>query len=217
MIYEFPAEDAPIRQGDIFVGLPRVDISLNRLPIVDENGEQLEVSWTDVAKEGKPVTAILAARPVSAIVVSQDCDARRAPDITLCEIRDFRDVEGKAEATKEPSSWMSILTQQARINQKWFYLPPDSQVGFTAKMGVDFCVALRVQREELEGFRSLRTGRLNEVAEAHFRERIAEFYRRYPYDEWYPLNSEEFAVYRKKHTDAEPYSWQHPLSATEKL
>jgi hypothetical protein len=33
MIYEFPDTSIPIRQGDIFVGLPRVDISLNKVVV----------------------------------------------------------------------------------------------------------------------------------------------------------------------------------------
>jgi len=75
-------------------------------------------------------------------------------------------------------------------------------------MAVDFLVTLRVRRLELESLRSLRKGRLNPVADEHFRERIAEFSRRYPYDEWYPLNREEFDVYRAEYPDAEPFPWQ---------
>jgi hypothetical protein len=41
MIYDFPDKSAPIRQGDIFVGLPRIDISLNRVLIVGETGERM--------------------------------------------------------------------------------------------------------------------------------------------------------------------------------
>ena len=31
MIYEYPGLDVSIRQGDIFVGLPRVEVSLGRV------------------------------------------------------------------------------------------------------------------------------------------------------------------------------------------
>jgi hypothetical protein len=100
------------------------------------------------------------------------------------------------------------LTRQARINQKWFYLPPDAKVGFADKMGVDFRVTLRIPRTDLEQLRSFRTGRLNDVADEHFRERLAEFFRRYPYDEWYALDESEMSAYRNDYSDAEPFPWQ---------
>ncbi len=41
MIYEFPNLTDPIRQGDIFIGLPRIEISLSSIVIVEESGERL--------------------------------------------------------------------------------------------------------------------------------------------------------------------------------
>jgi len=81
-------------------------------------------------------------------------------------------------------------------------------------MAVDFTVTLRVPRAELEELRSLRRGRLNPVADEHFRERIAEFFRRYPYDEWYPLNQEELEAYRREYPDTPPFPWQNIQSST---
>ena len=60
--------------------------------------------------------------------------------------------------------------------------------------------------------RSLRHGRLNATAEEHFRERIGEFFRRYPYDEWYALDKEEMAEYRKEYSDAESFQWQNVVA-----
>jgi len=148
-----------------------------------------------------------------AIVATQDCDALRSPDITLCEIREFREVERKSKETTAAKKWKDILTQHARINQKWFYLPPDDQIGFDKKMAVDFLVTIRVPREDLEEIRSLRRGRLNKMADEHFRERLTEFFRRYPYDEWYPLNKEEFAEYKKEYPDVVPFAWQQTSNA----
>lgn len=208
MIYDFPEIAAPIRQGDIFGGLPRIDFSLGRIPIVADDGEIEVRTWQDFAKREEPVTAIVSLRPVLAIVASQDCDTQRAPDITLCEIRAFRDVERKSQETKSPKKWVNIITQHARINQKWFYLPPDPRIGFDDKMAVDFMVCLRVPRVDLENFRNLRIGRLNYVADEHFRERISEFFRRYPYDEWYSLSSEELEAYRQEYPEVKPFAWQ---------
>lgn len=207
MIYEFPDEGEPICQGDIFIGVPRVDISLQEVLLADAEGERV-ARWEELAGRKQPVNVIVAVRPVAAIVATQDCDALRSRDITLCEIREFRDVEGKSQNTTSPKSWKNILTQQARINQKWFYLPPDERLGLTKKTAVDFLVTIRVPRVDLERLRSLRRGRLNATADEHFRERIGEFFRRYPYDEWYALNEAEMCEYQKEYADAKPFSWQ---------
>jgi hypothetical protein len=64
---------------------------------------------------------------------------------------------------------------------------------------------------DLEAARAMRVARLVSPAIEHFRERLGEFYRRYPYDEWYPLNPDEFAAYRadkKDDPDIKPFSWQ---------
>lgn len=207
MIYEFPDISASIRQGDIFVGLPRIDISLNKVLVVGEAGESL-AKWAEIAQKGEPVNIIVPVRPVAAIVATQDCDVIRSRDITLCEIRDFRDVERKSKDTSSAKSWKNLITQHARINQKWFYLPPDTKVGFSEKMAVDFMMTLRVPRAELDKLRDLRKGRLNAIADEHFRERIGEFFRRYPYDEWYPLDQEELNAYMNEYPETRPFPWQ---------
>ena len=215
MIYEFPEQAAPIRQGDIFIGLPRVDFSLEQVLLAHESGEEI-IDWKEIAYKKESVDVIVPVRPVSSIVITQDCDAIRSRDITLCEIREFRDVEKKSKNTSSPKSWKNILTQHARINQKWFYLPPSEELEFSEKMAVDFPVTIRVSREELENFRSLRRGRINDISNEHFRERISEFFRRYPYDEWYALDEEEMAAYRKEYPDVEPFKWQMNKERTHK-
>lgn len=207
VIYDFPSIDDPIRQGDIFHAIPRIEISLDGIVIPGEGGSII-TKWVDVYEEGTTLSIVVPAQPVTAIIASQDCDARNGRDITLCEIRAFRDVELKSKDTQKPDKWKNIITQHARMNQKWFYLPPDDSLGFEEKMAVDFRTTLRVPRVELEGLRNLRIGRLNTIAEEHFRERIAEFFRRYPYDEWYALNREELEHYTKEYPETEPFPWQ---------
>ena len=149
MIYDPVDVKEPLRQGDVFVGLPRIDISLDSVLLVDESGER-QVSWKDIHLSQDPITAIVPIRSVAAIVATQDCDAGRSPDITLCEIRNFKDVEGKSRDTTKAKAWKNILTQHARINQKWFYPPPDASVGFAEKMAADFLVTIRLPRKDLE-------------------------------------------------------------------
>jgi hypothetical protein len=208
VIYDFPPEDEPLRQGDIFASLPRIDFWLPDLKILDDEGNFTQAHWQELSTHSKGYKALVAISPVPAILVTQDCDVIRAPDLTFCEIRRFVEVESKAKQTTSAKSWMSIITQHARLNLKWFYLPPDPQIGFTEKMAVDFMITLRVPREDVEKLMSLRKGRLNKIAYEHFRERLSEFFRRYAYDEWYPLNQEEFAAYRKDKGDVEPFPWQ---------
>lgn len=210
MIYEFPDTSMHLSQGDIFIGLPRVDMSLNKVLIVSETGERI-AKWAEIAAKGEPVNIIVPVRPVAAIVATQDCDAVRSRDITLCEIRNFKDVERKSKDATSAKSWKNLITQHARINQKWFYLPPDDRVGFSEKMAVDFMVTLRVPRGELEELRDFRKGRLNPLADEHFRERIGEFFRRYPYDEWYPLDQDELKAYTTEYPDTKPFPWQETV------
>lgn len=208
MIYEYPDAAKPVRQGDIFVGLPRIDISLREIPIIGADGETDLLGWREIVETGRPVTAVLGLCPVAGIVATQDCDASRARDITLCEVRRFQEVERKSADTSKPRSWKNLLTQHSRINLNWFYLPPDERIGFEEKMAVDFMVTMRVAREELEELRDLRRGRLNPIADEHFRERTSEFFRRYPYDEWYSLDKEELQAYMHEYPDARPFPWQ---------
>jgi len=105
---------------------------------------------------------------------------------------------------------MSLITQHSRGNLKWFYLPSDHRIGFDVPMAADFLSVLRVSRAYLEqNVAILRVGRLNTVADEHLRERLSEFFRRYPYDEWYPLDKTEFEEYRRNKAEPiQPYPWQ---------
>ena len=64
-------------------------------------------------------------------------------------------MERKAAHRPSREKWKDILTQHARINQKWFYLPPDERLGFADKMAVDFMGTLRVPCVEFGTFRDL--------------------------------------------------------------
>ena len=209
MIYEFPATNAPIKQGDIFESVPRIDLNLADLSVVSDK-ETLAGDWLNVASAVDPVTAIVAMRPVRAIVITQDCDTVRVDDIALCEIGSFGVIEPSAEKAKHPKGTMSLITKHSRLNLKWFYLPPDPQIGFTGRMAVDLHSVLRVSRMYLEqNLPRLRRGKLNQIATEHFRERLAEYFRRYPYDEWYPLDKAEFEEYQHSKTETiEPFPWQ---------
>jgi len=206
LIYEFPGAEDPIRQGDIFSALPRVEVSLGSITVVEDEGSR-ETSWPDLDGLTTPIVAAFPLKPVPAIVITQDCDAVRAVDISLCEIKLFRAVEGKAR--------QRIIIQHSRQNFKWFYLPPDPMVGFEDKMAVDFSSTIRLPREELESLKSLRRGRLNSTGREHFRHRLGYYFTRYAFDEWYALSDEELAIYETEvGGPVDPHPWQKVRAGT---
>ncbi len=212
MIYEKTANSDPIRQGDIFVYMPRIDFDLESLPVVSDDADLVQNNWVDLTKGSSNdlITSLVAIRPVMAIVITQDCDAARIDDIALCEIIPFEKVEPNIKNTKYPQNTWKVITKNSRINLKWFYLPQEQSIGFKERMAVDFQSVLRVSRTFLEKhLERFRIARLNEVANQHFRERISEYFRRYPYDEWYSLDKHEFEEYRKaKPEPIDPFPWQ---------
>lgn len=212
MIYDIPNQDEPIRQGDIFFGIPKVDIEFAAgLPTIgpSPDNDLTKTPWDTIAKRDEPTPAVLPVIAVPAIVASQDCDARWGVSITLCEIKEFPQVEADA-ATAKLSGMVKIITRHARSKLKWFYLPPDKRIGFNNRMAVDFFSTIRVLREDLEKLIDMRKGCLKQVARDHFRERIAHFYQRYAYNEWYPLSKEEMEIYSKDNQvqPSERYDWQ---------
>jgi hypothetical protein len=214
VIYESVEPTAPVRQGDIFLRIPRIDVNLSRLVAISPTSGPLIGSWKVFERNDEPTTIAATVRPVIGVVISQDCDASRSEDISFCEARRFGLVDGKAKdfATLKAKARQSILTTHSRVNQKWFYMPTDAAFSITEPMAVDFRIPIRVLRENVEEMRATnRVGRLNEVAYAHFRERISEFFRRYPHDEWYALTSDELAEYpAAKAGLADPFPWQSP-------
>lgn len=206
MIYEYPSSENPIKQGDIFIGLPCIDFSLKEISLVENEGTKI-VSWDSIAEKDEPFALLCGGRVTNAIVISQDCDASNSLHISLCEIVPFKTIDKGTKDWNSPSRWSKHLTQHARINQKWFYLPPDNSI-FSEKMAVDFRSPFRLRREDLLTFIHRRKGRPEKDAGEHFRERISEFFRRYPYNEWYPLNKEEFTEYKKQYPDVSPYPYQ---------
>lgn len=212
MIYERPSPDDPVRQGDIFRNVPRIDVSLGKVLAFDEQEGAFEARWVDLVDRSRsqPIQAAVRIMPVQGIVITQDCDALRSRDISLCEIRPFREVYPHIADMKDtPRRWIGVITQHARANYGWFYLPKDPNIGFTKRMGTEFGTVLRVARKDLESMRTEhRVARLNQDAVAHFRERLSDFFRRYPYNEWYPLTKEEFETYKTEKGPVEPYPWQ---------
>lgn len=213
MIYQPTGADDPIKQGDIFYPVPNIILDLDNIPSINDDSSVEVKKWEDIQKF--PHSAALAVNQAWAIVASQDCDTSRAPMISFFIIKPFTTTSGNpTEFDSKPTKWwMERLTKKSKDDSgKWFYLPPDETIGFDERMVAVFQNIIQIPRESLESRKSvLRKGRLNQVADEHFRESIAQFFRRYPYNEWYPLNKDEFSEYltAKKDTgDIPPYDWQ---------
>jgi hypothetical protein len=210
MIYLTPPPAAPIQQGDIFRGVPRIDIALDSLSLLEE-GEQIETSWQDILTDdnpSQPITAVLPIRPVTAIVISQNCDNVRSPALSLCEITSY--LSATETPPKSPAKWASKIIKTITERPNLFYLPTGEHPDLAERKAVDFRSILRVLRTDLEKMRNNRIARLNEVATEHFRETLAQFFRRYPVNAWYPLNKDEFQAHAQDQQPEvlEPYSWQ---------
>ncbi len=82
MIYEFPDPTVPIRQGDIFIGLPRIDLSLEQVLLMDEEGERT-VKWEELVNQIELVNIIVPVRSVASIVPGRNtaraCLGQRLP------------------------------------------------------------------------------------------------------------------------------------------
>ncbi|MBS1991704.1 MAG: hypothetical protein JSS83_14385 [Cyanobacteria bacterium SZAS LIN-3] len=216
MIYEVPALEDDIRQGDIFLGIPDLNISLKSLSVVNgpEDAQPVIMTWEQlVSGRGQDsasfdnVGVVAAMTLVNAIVITQTCDAVRSPFITLSQIKPLASIDGTFKDLST-AKFVSRLPLQSRQNLKWFYLPPDAVLNSTERLGADFRITIRLQREDLEGLKERRVARLNEVAYEHFRERLADFFRRYAYDEWYSFNKEELVEYKIKNPASQPFKWQ---------
>lgn len=206
-VYEAIHESAPIRQGDIFHDVPRVDMSLSDMPVYVPGAEPKVSSW-DHERSQPGLKIIAQVTPVWGIVATQDCDCQWSASITLCQIDPLEEVVRDFREVKDDRNFVRKLHRQSIDNLKWLYLPPSSVVGFESRMAVDFRECVRVPTEDLLHLRHLRPARLGKVAFQHFRERLAHFFRRYPVNEWYPLNKSEFEAYKEGAGEVRPYPWQ---------
>lgn len=210
MIYEEADPGSPIRQGDIFRDIPRVDFSLKTVAAVDKEGRDHLTSWRGLIENDHRqdvIMATVAVKPVHAISISQNCDASRGEFISLCQIDEFSITTHKKPPTR-PVKWKNIIIRQAKEETRFFYLPECQSIGLNQRMAADLRLILRVPRIDLESMLHLRIGRLNKEATEHFRENLAQFFRRYPYNEWYPLTKAEYTEYLKDNSpEAKPYPW----------
>jgi hypothetical protein len=210
MIYETVSPDTPLQQGDIFSCIPKAELSLSMMAVLSKSGDAEETTWQDLVESGddRSVTAVVGVTSVMAILVSQNCDNARGEDITLCAI------EKLSDHIKDPSPNVKGYTKQILKHAegpRYFYLPKHEVSGISEPMTVDFRSAIRLRREDLLGMRrNYRRCRLNGTAYEHLRESLANFYRRYPVNDWYPLTADQVSSIAQERGIGKDdlYEWQ---------
>lgn len=213
--YNVSPEADPIRQGDIFYPVPYVTpIDLNSATYGYSEEVTAASSPWDAMKDKESLTVTLAVQPSWAIVVSQDCDVRN-PSISLCPIEPLTNLGNNLPALDKKEKWATYITRDLRNMPGVFYLPESEKIGLTEKNYVNFGKVFQLDSTSLDGKKSnLRKGRLNDDADEHFREKLANYFRRYAYEEHYPLNKEELEAYEKKRgaVVSKRFSWQKQTS-----
>jgi len=197
MIYEFPNHSEPIRQGDIFVDIPRVEFELSSTLSVLEQGDKISsISWEELVLNKKDVAAVFGVTLVPAIVVTQSCDAQRKEHVTLCEVVELTEIGSfkKRHEQNNKNKVKNLLKNERQIHN-FFYLPPDDILGFETCKSIRFSHTIRMPRNVLETIIDNRKARLNDTAYEHFREKLSNYYRRYAFNEWYMLNKDELREY----------------------
>jgi hypothetical protein len=208
--YEKLDGDQPLRQGDIFSSLPFPNISLDNVQAVSEDGYLEATNWAN-AQSKKEISATVVLEKTWGIVATQDCDATWRASISLFRIRPFEEVYGNP--IKKELGLVHALTERTCKNASWFYLPKDVDIGINDALGVNFHEIFQVQKVDLEKYINLRKGRLLPFAYEHYREAIAQYFRRYPYNEWYPFNKVQLEAYANdKKIKVEDINPKYPMN-----
>ncbi len=189
MIYKSISIGRSIQQGDIFHNLSLVRYDLNDLSVIDDNERIEQTSWTEITRDNVNIVANL--ERTYGIVMTQDCDCLRNTYISLGMIRPWR------RDITSVNKWMKAIINLNNKEPSKMYLPPDKTFNIPERMFIDFSTIFYILRENLEGLRNLRLCRLNNEALEHFREKLASYFHRYSYDEYYPLNIQEIEEYEK--------------------
>ncbi len=189
MIYEPISLEDDLRQGDLFCNLPFVYFNLDELSVFNDESSFEQTSWADLIKN--EIHILASVEKTYAIILSQDCDCLRNEFISLCIISEWNK---KYTSSKK---WMKEIIKLNKFSPSKMYLPPDISFNIEKKMYADFSLIFHIDRENLENLKNLRICRLNEDAMEHFREKVAYYFHRYAFDEFYPLDKDEMDQYEK--------------------
>jgi hypothetical protein len=195
MIFEAVAETEPIRQGDIFIGIPFCRFNLEKIPVFITSGNLAPLQWKDIDSDEVKILASL--ERADGIVLTQDCDCLRSPSISFMKIVNWE------KSFQTDKNWMNAIIELSTKKLDSFYLPIDEKWDLNERKIVEFETVFQLDRSTIKTLRNLRKCRLNQEALEHFRWKVSHFFRRYSYDEYYALASSEMDEYEIKHSESE--------------
>jgi hypothetical protein len=195
MIYDAVSEVDPIRQGDIFLDIPFFRFNLEKIPVFVTSGNLAPLQWSDITNDEVEILASL--EKADGIVLSQDCDCLRSHSISFMRIIKW---DKSCESEK---NWMNSIVELNTKKIDNFYLPINEELGLNERKIIEFATIFQLDRETLKSLKNFRRCRLNQEALEHFRWKIAHYFRRYSYDEYYPLTASEMDAYEHKNENSE--------------
>lgn len=219
-IYDEVNEDSSIKQGDIFLNLPFVLIKDSKLSTFENDLKGVEIDLGKYTyKELKDTNILVNMRVLPGIIISQNCDILRNNCLSFCAIRPLEEVDatyknGISQKRDLDKKKIDYFTKKYKSQEKYFYLPNDNRSIFLKKMAVDFSTIFQIKTEVIKQLIKGRRLTLNNIALLHFRQKISNYFMRFVYDPWYPLNREEFEAYLNNSVNdserdiTEPYDWQ---------
>jgi hypothetical protein len=209
------ANSVELGQGDIFSSLPFIEIDSPKVVELIAEGDQLVPKEIDLVNyiSSQPRETNLAVKSTlqAAIIITQNCDLLRSDYVSYCKVTRLRNVEKNMSDSQ--GKRIKFLTKTYREQAKYYYLPAEQPYGFEEDMAVDFSSIHQIKKEVLEQLLNKRTSRLNDMALDHFREKMANYFKRFAYDGWYVLNKSDFEFYLNTLEENEkvrtsPYGWQ---------
>ena len=217
-IYEELNEEISINQGDIFLNLPFVQIDDAKiLTFNGEKGVEKDLS-KHTYKDQINTKAITKLKVLPGIIISQNCDILRSEYLSFCAIRPLEEVDGTykndfAKKSDLDKKKIDYFTKKYKFQEKYFYLPIDKTKIFQTRMAVDFSTIFQVKTEVIKKLLKGRKLKLNKIASTQFRQKMSNYFLRFVYDPWYPLNKDEFEVYLdglsgSEKTRTDPCDWQ---------
>lgn len=190
--YRVPAAREPLAQGDIFDGVPIIGATLSpafQFLETDTPGifSAKNIALVEIA-EGMLLAEEI--RLTRAIVISQSCDAGRAPRVLLAPI------QSHSSKAKGASLWSEVQNLATSLREpKTLYLPGNSVLKFersTAEFGSAFSVPRAVLENLAHAGR--RKASLGRIATEYLQHRLAVMLSRVAQDDYAWPSAEDLAL-----------------------
>jgi hypothetical protein len=140
-LYRVPSRSSPIAQGDIFVGIPCPVFACDHY-LVESGGRYALKDLTADPSDGMMVSARVSL--VTAIVLTQSCDAPRALNILLAPLSPMDASAGRR--------WSDIQRLATSLHQPTrVYLPDDPEIALDRQVA-ELSECFNLTRQELERY-----------------------------------------------------------------